>query len=73
LRRKGNTCDEHVPDRWPNRQRGIPMSRNNVLYLVIGALAVVAVVLGYNLYQDRKEPKGLHINLDDKGLSIEKK
>ena len=37
------------------------MSRNNVLYLVIGALVVVAAVLGYNLYQDRKEPKGLQI------------
>ena len=49
------------------------MSRNNVLYLVIGALAVTVIVLGYNVYQDRKEPKGLHINLDDKGLSIQKK
>jgi RsiW-degrading membrane proteinase PrsW (M82 family) len=49
------------------------MSRNNVLYLVIGALVVVTAVLGYNLYQDRKEPKGLQINLGEKGLSIEKK
>ena len=49
------------------------MSRNNVLYLVIGALVVVATVLGYNVYQDRKEPKGLQINLGEKGLSIEKK
>ena len=49
------------------------MSRNNVLYLIVGALAVTVVVLGYNLYQDRKEPKGLHINLDEKGLSIQKK
>jgi hypothetical protein len=49
------------------------MSRNNVLYLIIGALVVVATVLGYNLYQDRKEPKGLQINLGEKGLSIEKK
>ena len=49
------------------------MSRNNVLYLVIGALAVAAAVLGYNLYQDRKEPKGLQINLGEIGISIEKK
>ncbi|HEX4556911.1 MAG TPA: hypothetical protein VH249_23175 [Xanthobacteraceae bacterium] len=49
------------------------MSRSNVLYLIIGALVVVAAVLGYNLYQDRKEPKGLQINLGEKGLSIEKK
>jgi RsiW-degrading membrane proteinase PrsW (M82 family) len=52
---------------------GAAMNRNNVLYLVIGALAVAAAVLGYNLYQDRKEPKGLQINLGEKGLSIEKK
>jgi RsiW-degrading membrane proteinase PrsW (M82 family) len=49
------------------------MSRNNILYLIVGALAVAVVVLGYNLYQDRKEPKGLHIDLGEKGLSIEKK
>jgi hypothetical protein len=49
------------------------MSRNNILYLIVGALAVTVVVLGYNLYQDRKEPKGLQINLGEKGLSIEKK
>jgi hypothetical protein len=49
------------------------MSRNNVLYLIVGALAVIAIVLAYNLYQVKKEPKGLHINIDDKGLSIEKK
>jgi len=29
------------------------MTRNNVLYLVIGALAVAAAVLGYQVYQDR--------------------
>ena len=49
------------------------MSRNNILYLVIGALAVVVVVLGYQLYQDRKEPKGVQINLGPGGVSIEKK
>jgi predicted negative regulator of RcsB-dependent stress response len=27
----------------------------NILYLVIGALAVVAVVLGYQVYQARQE------------------
>jgi hypothetical protein len=50
----------------------MPTSRN-ILYLAIGALVVVVAVLGYNLYQDRKEPKGVQINLGDKGISIEKK
>jgi hypothetical protein len=49
------------------------MIRSNVLYLIIGALVVAVGVLGYNLYQDRKEPKGVQINLGEKGLSIQKK
>lgn len=52
---------------------GGAMTRNNVLYLIIGALAVGVAVLGYNVYQDRKEPKGVQINLGEKGLSIQKK
>jgi uncharacterized protein DUF6719 len=34
----------------------------NILYLIIGALIVAVGVLGYNLYQTRKEPEGLQIN-----------
>lgn len=49
------------------------MVRSNILYLVIGALVVVAAVLGYELYQDRKQPEGMRIDLGPKGLSIEKK
>lgn len=48
-------------------------SNRNVLYLIVGALVVVIAVLGYNLYQDRKEPKGVQINLGERGISIEKK
>jgi RsiW-degrading membrane proteinase PrsW (M82 family) len=50
----------------------MPTNRN-VLYLVIGALIVVAAVLGYYVYQDRKEPKGVHINLGPGGISIDNK
>ena len=49
------------------------MSRNNVLYLIIGALVVVAAVLGYNLYQVKKEPEGLQINVGPSGLKIQNK
>lgn len=45
----------------------------NVLYLVIGALAVVAVVFGYQLYQGRQKTHGIEINVDKSGVSIEKK
>ena len=49
------------------------MTRNNLLYLIIGALVIVTVVLGYQLYQDRKQPEGMRIDLGPNGLSIEKK
>ena len=45
----------------------------NVLYLVIGALAVVTAVLGYQLYQERQKTHGLEINVGKGGISIEKK
>jgi predicted negative regulator of RcsB-dependent stress response len=49
------------------------MNRSNIVYLILGALVVVAAVLGYQLYQDRKQPEGVQINLGPGGVSIEKK
>jgi hypothetical protein len=45
----------------------------NLLYVLVGALVVVVAVLGYQLYQDRKEPKGVQINVGPSGITIEKK
>jgi hypothetical protein len=45
----------------------------NVLYLIIGALIVGVSVLGYNLYQTKKQPEGVQINLGPNGLKIESK
>ena len=45
----------------------------NVLYLVIGALVVATVVLGYQLYQERHKTAGIEINIGERGVSIEKK
>ena len=45
------------------------MTRSNILYLVVGALAVAVAVLGYQLYQDRKKPEGVNINLGPGGIS----
>jgi hypothetical protein len=47
--------------------------RSNILYLVLGALVVAVAVLGYQLYQDRKQPEGMRIDVGPNGLSIEKK
>ena len=50
------------------------MSGNrNVLFLIIGALIVGIGVLGYNLYQVKKEPDGVQINLGPDGLKIQNK
>jgi hypothetical protein len=53
--------------------QAIEMTRDNVIYLVIGALVVAVVALGYQLYEAKKEPAGLHINIGEKGLSIDGK
>jgi len=51
-----------------------PMSGNrNIMYLIIGALIVAVGVLGYNLYQTKKEPEGLQINVGPNGLKIQNK
>lgn len=50
------------------------MSGNrNVLFLIIGALIVGIGVLGYNLYQEKKEPQGLQINVGPEGLKVQNK
>ena len=53
--------------------KGPAVTRINVLYLVIGALAVAVAVLSYQLYQDRHESKGVHIDVGPGGLSIQGK
>jgi len=45
----------------------------NVLYLLIGVLAIVTVVIGYQLYQERQKTTGVEINVGKSGISIEKK
>ena len=48
------------------------MSRNNVLYLIVGALVVVVAVLGYYQYQDhhKQQTSGLNINLGPAGIHV---
>ena len=44
----------------------------NVLYFLVGALAVGTAVIGYMLYQER-QTTGVEIKIGDGGVSIEKK
>jgi hypothetical protein len=43
------------------------------MYAIVGALVVAVVVLGYQLYQAKKEPTGVEIKVGPGGISIEKK
>jgi predicted negative regulator of RcsB-dependent stress response len=45
----------------------------NILYLVIGVLAVAAVVLGYQFYQERQKATSIQIDVGKGGISIETK
>jgi predicted negative regulator of RcsB-dependent stress response len=45
----------------------------NILYFIIGALIVAVGVLGYSLYQTKKEPEGPQINVGPSGLKIQNK
>ena len=45
----------------------------NILYIVIGVLAVATVVFGYQLYQERQKTTGIEINVGKSGISIEQK
>jgi len=47
------------------------MNRNH-LYLVIGALAVVVAILGYQYYQERQK-SSIEISVGERGLTIETK
>jgi hypothetical protein len=49
------------------------LGNRNVMYLIIGVLVVAVGVLGYNLYQVKKQPEGLQINVGPDGLKIQSK
>jgi hypothetical protein len=49
------------------------MINRNILYALVGVLVIAVTILGYNLYQERKKPDGLSINIGPSGLKIENK
>ena len=50
----------------------MPMNRN-VLILAVAVLCVAVGALGYKVYQDNREPKGVQLNIGAGGISVEKK
>jgi predicted negative regulator of RcsB-dependent stress response len=49
------------------------VTRNNTLFLIMGALVIAVAVMGYQLYQDRHQPQGLNIHLGPGGVSVQDK
>lgn len=47
------------------------MNRNNGLYLVIGALAVVVIGLSVYLYREETKPQGVEMTIGRDGLTIQ--
>ena len=51
----------------------MPKLTINQLYATVAVLALAVAVLGYQLYEAKKEPKGFQINVGPGGVSMEKK
>lgn len=63
-----------VPTLHAPLQKELAMSGNrNMMFLLIGALIVGIGVLGYNLYEAKKQPSGMQINVGPDGLKIQSK
>ncbi|AZO03240.1 hypothetical protein EOA27_32915 [Mesorhizobium sp. M2A.F.Ca.ET.037.01.1.1] len=45
--------------------------KQNMLYVIIGALVVVVIALGVYVYREQTRPKGVELKIDDKGISIQ--
>ena len=45
--------------------------KQNQLYLIIGALAVVVIALGIYVYREESKPDGVELRIDESGISIE--
>jgi predicted negative regulator of RcsB-dependent stress response len=49
------------------------VTNRNLVFLIAGALIAVVAVLGYRVYEDNREPKGMQLNVGPGGISLEKK
>jgi RsiW-degrading membrane proteinase PrsW (M82 family) len=45
----------------------------NLLYLVIGALVIATLALGYYFYQERQKTSSIEINVGKSGITVETK
>ena len=60
-------------DKWRSVvKKEIPAMNRNTITLIAGVLAVVAVILAFQLYQERQKA-GIEINVGESGISIQEK
>lgn len=45
----------------------------NVFVLAVAVLCLAVGALGYKLYEEHREPKGVQLNIGSSGISVEKK
>lgn len=53
-------------------QSGKIMQRNN-LNLIVGALVILVVALGGYIIYEQTRPKGVELNINENGVSLEQK
>ncbi len=49
------------------------MARTSNLYLVIGALMVVVIGLGFYVYREETKPKGVELSIGQNGIKLQEK
>ncbi len=47
------------------------MTRNNGLFLIIGALVVVVIGLGAYVYNEESKPKGVELSIGQDGVKVQ--
>jgi RsiW-degrading membrane proteinase PrsW (M82 family) len=61
--------------RWRSSHSLLPGTKSNMnrntLYLLVGALIVVVIGLGVYVYNEQTKPKGVEIQVDQSGISIQ--
>ncbi|WP_172724203.1 MULTISPECIES: hypothetical protein [Neorhizobium] len=49
------------------------MTRTNNLYLIIGALLVAVIRLGFYAYREETKPKGVELSIGQNGIKVQEK
>jgi len=50
---------------------GACVTRTNNLYLVIGALMIAVIGLGFYVYREETKPKGVELSIGQNGIKLQ--